>query len=137
MGNFTLPLARQVNQVGGIEGDRALVERARLNSVRNGIENVRFFNTDLYENVMEKLLPSHKYDKVLLDPPRTGAIEVVKALDKLTSGRVVYISCNPATLARDAEVMVHKLGYTLTTARVVDMFPHTTHVESITVFDRR
>ncbi len=137
LGNFTLPLALKANEVVGLEGDRTLVERARLNGVRNGIPNARFLNTDLYNNAMEKLSPDHKYDKVLLDPPRTGAIDVAKALDKLTSGRVVYISCNPATLARDAEVMVHKLGYTLTTARVVDMFPHTTHVESITVFDRR
>ena len=136
LGNFTLPLARKANQVVGIEGDNALVERARLNSARNGIANVRFLNTDLYQDVVETLPPRHKYDKVLLDPPRTGAIDVVKTLNQLTSGRVVYISCNPATLARDAEVMVHKLGYTLTTARVVDMFPHTTHIESITVFDR-
>ena len=137
LGNFTLPLAGKANHVVGVEADKALVKRARLNSARNGINNAHFLDTDLYENVLEKIPPCNKYDKVLLDPPRTGAIEVAKTLDKLTFGRVVYISCNPATLARDAEVIVHKLGYTLTKARVVDMFPHTTHVESIAVFDRR
>ena len=136
LGNFTLPLARKANKVVGLEGDKALVQRARMNSARNGINNAQFLNIDLYRNTAEKSWPYLKSDKVLLDPPRTGAIDVVKSLDQLSSGRVVYISCNPATLARDAEVMVHKLGYTLRTARVVDMFPHTTHVESIAVFDR-
>ena len=100
LGNFTLPIARRASTVLGVEGDRSLVDRARNNADRNELNNVRFSVTDLYAEAPAGAWSQSKYDKVLLDPPRTGAVEVVKSLDVLAPSRVVYISCNPATLAR-------------------------------------
>lgn len=136
VGNFTLPIARAAESVIGVEGDRGLVDRARGNARENGLDNVEFTVADLYLENPDGDWLRRNYDKVLLDPPRTGAIDLVKHLDRLAPRRVVYISCNPATLARDAEVMVHKLDFTLSKAGVINMFPHTNHVESIAVFDR-
>lgn len=137
IGNFTLPVARKVARVQGVEGDQALVERARANAVNNGMANVEFAVADLYAEAPGDSWLQRAYDTVLMDPPRTGAIEIVKALDGLSPRRVVYISCNPATLARDAGLLVNSLGFSLRKAGVIDMFPNTNHVESIAVFDRR
>lgn len=136
LGNFTLPIARRAGTVWGVEGDRDLVQRARKNAAQNQINNINIVNADLYADEFDAPCLTQTYDKVLLDPPRTGAIDAVKILNRLEPHRVVYISCNPATLARDAEVLVHKLGFNLKCAGVVDMFPHTNHVESIAVFEK-
>jgi 23S rRNA (uracil1939-C5)-methyltransferase len=136
LGNFTLPLARKSQLAVGIEGDAGLIRRARLNAERNGIVNVEFHHADLFSDT--KLAPwaQQRYDRVLLDPPRAGAREVIANFGALGAQRVVYVSCHPATLARDAELMVKQQGYRLRAAGVLDMFPHTAHVESIAVFER-
>ncbi len=136
LGNFTLPLARRAAAVTGVEGDHALVRRGQANALRNAVGNVDFEFADLDDADVDAGWLRRGYDKVLLDPPRSGAIEMIKRLPALRPSRVVYVSCNPATLARDAEVMVHRNGYKLSAAGIVDMFPHTAHVESIAVFDR-
>lgn len=130
LGNFTLAVARHAGRVVGLEGDRGLVERARENAARNGITHAEFVQADL--TVAEP--PAGTFNKVLLDPPRTGALEIVQKLDLSHTERVVYVSCNPATLARDAGVLVHEKGLRLAAAGVMDMFPHTAHVESIALF---
>lgn len=136
LGNFSLALASKGAEVLGVEGDAGLVARAQHNASLNGLASVRFVQSDLYaEELQASWLQSH-YDKALLDPPRSGAMEMVKRMAKLNPKRVVYVSCNPTTLARDSTVMVHKHGYRLRYAGIVDMFPHTHHVESIAVFDR-
>jgi len=135
IGNFTLPLARHARHVCAIEGDQAATDRARFNADRNRIDNVSFLRHDLYRENPDSPWLLDQYDKVLLDPPRTGAMEVIKQLPAVTAKRIVYVSCNPATLARDAELLVHKHGYRLVSAGIVDMFPHTMHVESVAVFD--
>lgn len=139
LGNFTLPLAVRAASVVGVEGDRGLVERARRNAARNGIENVQFFTADLFEPQAEGGSPwsTYRYDKALIDPPRTGASQVLSRLPGLGIGRIVYVSCYPSTLARDAGHLVNDLGYTLRSVGVMDMFPHTSHVESIACFDIR
>jgi 23S rRNA (uracil1939-C5)-methyltransferase len=136
LGNFSLPLARQASQVTAVEMDALLIERARQNAVHNGIDNVTFVPGNLDAEDLDASWLHKTYDRILLDPPRTGAMEMVKRLGRLGAGRVVYVSCNPATLARDSEVLVHRHGYHLKAAGVMDMFPHTTHVESIAVFDK-
>lgn len=137
LGNFSLAIARSGAQVTGIEGNPGLLQRARENAVRNGLEaRCRFVERDLFTITGEDWSGLAPFDRVLIDPPRDGAIELVKALGKAPPGRIVYVSCNPATLARDSEVLVHSHGYRLTAAGVVNMFPHTSHVESVAVFDR-
>ncbi|WP_306304456.1 23S rRNA (uracil(1939)-C(5))-methyltransferase RlmD [Methylogaea oryzae] len=136
LGNFTLPLARQAKSVTGVEGDAPLVQRARDNAQRNGISNAEFFAADLFADVSAAPWAQRHYDKILLDPARAGAQEIVRQLPRFGAGRVVYISCNPATLARDAGILVNELGYRLLGAGIMDMFPHTAHVESIAVFER-
>ena len=138
LGNFTLPIARSGAQVLGIEGSQGLVERAIENSMRNGLsDNTEFRVADLFQMTPESYAALGAFDKLLIDPPRDGAIEVVKSLPE-TGGprRIVYVSCNPATLARDAAVLVHQKGYALKAAGVANMFPHTAHVESIALFER-
>ncbi|MDR0996457.1 MAG: 23S rRNA (uracil(1939)-C(5))-methyltransferase RlmD [Zoogloeaceae bacterium] len=132
LGNFSLPIARSGADVLGIEGNAALVARARENAKANGIAPIRFMAANLFEG----LPTTERFDKLLVDPPREGAIEALKALplDALP-GRIVYVSCNPATLARDAAYLVGVAGYRLTAAGIVNMFPHTAHVESIAVFN--
>lgn len=137
VGNFTLPLATCAKQVVGVEGDAGLVARARANAERNGLTNVGFHVANLYEDLERPPWLGEQYDKVLLDPPRSGALEVLEHLPRLGANRLVYVSCYPGTLARDAGELVHKLGYRLIAAGVMDMFPHTAHVESIALFERR
>lgn len=140
VGNFTLPLARHSNHVVGVEGDQALVNRAIHNRELNGLDSVDFHFGDLFKEDMSS--GSHgdwleqKFDKILLDPPRSGAAEMIKRLPAFGASKVVYVSCGPATLARDAGVMVNEHGYRMTHAGVIDMFPHTAHVESIAVFEK-
>jgi len=137
LGNFSLPLARKVQQVSAVEGDVALIERARENAVRNDIHNIDFHVANLMEEVSGlPWIRKRRYDKVLLDPPRSGALEMLPHIARLKASRIVYVSCNPATLARDAGILVNEYGYRLVKAGVMDMFPHTTHVESIALFSK-
>lgn len=137
LGNFTLPLARSVARITGVEGDAALVERARNNAMRNGIANADFIHADLHGEDLPPSLTAGGHDRVLLDPPRTGARELLRQLPLHNVQRLVYVSCNPATLARDAGILVHERGLRLAAAGVMDMFPHTSHVESIALFKRQ
>lgn len=136
LGNFTLPIARRAAHGVGVEGDAALVQAARDNAQHNAIANVDYHVSNLNEDVMIYPWARKTYDKVLLDPPRSGAHELVQQAALWTAPRVVYVSCNPATLARDAGVLVHERGYRLVSAGVMDMFPHTAHVESIALFQK-
>jgi 23S rRNA (uracil1939-C5)-methyltransferase len=137
LGNFTLPIARRAGWVLGIEADEALIGKARHNASRNGIGNAEFRLGDLYHAEAPDPWGGEDFDKWLLDPPRTGAIEVVKRLPEQGGPRrIVYVSCNPATLARDSEVLVHVRGYRLRAAGVMDMFPQTSHVEAMALFER-
>lgn len=136
LGNFTLPIARRTAEVVGVEGDTGLVERARQNALRNGITNTRYFTANLYESLEKEPWIRETFDKALLDPPRSGALEVLEHLPKMGIKRIVYVSCYPGTLARDAGELVHKHGYRLRSAGVMDMFPHTAHVESIALLEK-
>ena len=136
LGNFTMPIARHSAEVVGVEGDSGLVERARQNARQNGITNTRYFTANLYESLEKEPWLSESFDKALLDPPRSGALEVLEHLPKMGIKRIVYVSCYPGTLARDAGELVHKHGYRLLSAGVMDMFPHTAHVESIALFEK-
>lgn len=136
LGNFSLPIARRGAEVLGMEGSPQLVRRAQANAARNGLANVSFVEANLFEITPQDLVRLGPFDKMLIDPPRDGAVELVKALGDAPPGRIVYVSCNPATLARDAAVLVHTKGYRLKAAGVVNMFPHTAHVESIAIFDQ-
>ncbi len=136
IGNFTLALARRAARVTGIEGDAALVARARANARRNGIANAEFACADLSRIESERRWLDERWDRMLLDPPRAGAAEVLAALDGNLPERIVYVSCNPKTLARDAQHLVHRSGYRLMAAGVIDMFPHTSHCEAMAVFHR-
>ncbi|HEX9801716.1 MAG TPA: 23S rRNA (uracil(1939)-C(5))-methyltransferase RlmD [Gammaproteobacteria bacterium] len=137
IGNFTLPLARRAREVVGVEGLEELVRRARENAELNGIENAEFHVADLAKEVEKLPWWSQGFDKVLLDPARDGAMEAIPHIAKLGVKRIVYVSCNPATLARDAGLLVNEYGYTLEKAGVMDMFPHTAHVESIALFTKK
>lgn len=136
LGNFTLPLATRAREVVGVEGVASMVERGYENARANGLNNVSFYAQDLTKDFSEQPWATLGFDKILIDPPRSGALEVIPHLVRFGASRVVYISCNPATLARDAGEMA-KAGYVLQQAGVMDMFTHTTHVESIAVFERR
>ncbi|MGA7180494.1 MAG: 23S rRNA (uracil(1939)-C(5))-methyltransferase RlmD [Thiobacillaceae bacterium] len=137
LGNFTLPLARSGASVVGIEGSKGLVERAKQNALANSLSSVEFVVDDLFRMTPEKFAALGPFDRLLIDPPRDGAIELVKSLGNQDGPRrIVYISCNPATLGRDAEVLCHVKGYRLISAGVANMFPHTAHVESIALFER-
>jgi 23S rRNA (uracil1939-C5)-methyltransferase len=137
LGNFTLPLARRAGRVLGLEADAAALARARHNAVINDIHNAEFRTANLRDGSSPELpWGDFACDKLLLDPPRTGAIEVIRRLSGPVPGRIVYVSCNPATLARDSHYLVHALGYRLAAAGVLDMFPQTSHVESMTLFTR-
>ena len=132
LGNFSLPLATRGAEVIGFEGSSDLVERARQNAALNRLA-VQF---EVMNLVQPNLDPYAPFDKLLIDPPREGAVEIVKALPAAWPRRIVYVSCDPATLARDAGVLVHAKGFRLAAAGVVNMFPHTAHVESIALFER-
>jgi len=136
LGNFTLPLGLRAKKVVGVEGDPGLVARARANAVRNGIGNAEFHTDNLFEPASCGPWAKDTYDLVLLDPPRAGAIAMMERMAHWRPRRVVYISCHPGSLARDAGFLVAAHGYGLIGAGVMDMFPHTTHVESIAVFER-
>ncbi|KPK10141.1 MAG: 23S rRNA methyltransferase [Acidithiobacillales bacterium SG8_45] len=137
LGNFTLPLARQCDRVLGIEGDETLVAGARDNARRNAIGNARFVTGDLYQETELPPWGNAKFNKVLIDPPRSGALEVIKHIPANGPERIVYVSCYPSTLARDADYLVNELGYHFEAACVMDMFPQTSHVESIALFTRK
>lgn len=135
LGNFTLPAARRCARVLGIEADAAAVAQARNNAALNAIANVEFRVGDLYDaNATQDPWDGFPFDKLLLDPPRSGAMEALKRLRAPLPQRIVYVSCSPATLARDAGYLVHALGYRFAAAGVLDMFPHTSHVESMALF---
>ena len=136
VGNFTLPLAKRAKSVTGVEGAVDLIQRAEQNATLNQINNVDFVIADLAAENMAYGFMNQSYDKLLLDPARTGAREIISALNMKTIKRIVYISCNPATLARDAGILVNEKGFKLKQAGIMDMFPHTTHVESIAVFEK-
>ncbi len=137
LGNFTLAIARSGARVTGFEGARSLVARAQTNAARNGLTDTADFRmADLFKLDAAALAALGRFDRMLIDPPRDGAVALINALPEDAPCRIVYVSCNAATLARDAGVLVHTNGYTLTAAGVVNMFPHTSHVESIAVFDR-
>nr|WP_228736137.1 23S rRNA (uracil(1939)-C(5))-methyltransferase RlmD [Xanthomonas euvesicatoria] len=137
LGNFTLPLARVVGEVVGVEGDAGLVARAKENAQRNGLDNAQFHAADLTQDQRSAPWMRQGFDKLLLDPPRSGALEVLQQLPLKTFDRIVYVSCHPGSLARDAGYLVNEQGFTLVCAGAMDMFPHTAHVESIAVFERR
>jgi 23S rRNA (uracil1939-C5)-methyltransferase len=132
LGNFSLPLAAKGGRVVGFEGNSELVKRAQANAAANGLV-AQFETMDLFKPGLEPYAP---FEKILLDPPREGAVEIVKALPAQWPRRIVYVSCDPATLARDAGILVHTKGWHLAAAGVVNMFPHTAHVESIAWFER-
>jgi 23S rRNA (uracil1939-C5)-methyltransferase len=140
LGNFTLPLARRTAHVVGVDGSKTLIERAKGNAARNGLEaEVTFVCANLFTATTQWLTELGRIDRALIDPPREGAVELVKALphraDAQALTRIVYVSCAPATLARDAGILVHDRGYRLAAAGVINMFPHTAHVESMAVFE--
>ncbi|MCB4375403.1 23S rRNA (uracil(1939)-C(5))-methyltransferase RlmD [Klebsiella aerogenes] len=135
MGNFTLPLAKAAASVVGVEGVPALVAKGRENAALNGLQNVTFFHENLEEDVTRQAWAKHGFDKILLDPARAGAPGVMAHIIKLAPRRVVYVSCNPATLARDSEALL-QAGYCIQRLAMLDMFPHTGHLESIVLFER-
>ncbi len=132
LGNLTLPLARRAGRVVGVEGDHALVERARHNARLNGIRNAEFIEADLASPLPHDLpWLASPFSDVVLDPPRAGARDVMRTIARIRPRRVLYISCHPGSLARDVGILVHDHGFVLRAAGVLDMFPHTTHVESL------
>ncbi|MFZ9035539.1 MAG: 23S rRNA (uracil(1939)-C(5))-methyltransferase RlmD [Francisellaceae bacterium] len=136
LGNFSLPLARRCQSVTGVEGDEAMTTRAAINARNNGLHNIDFYAANLFEDIAaHRWVRSAHFTKMLLDPPRAGAEMVCRQIEKIAPERIVYVSCDPATLARDAGILVNEKGYRLLKAGVMDMFPHTTHVESIAVFE--
>lgn len=136
LGNFTLPIARHVAEVTGVEGDAALVARALANATRNGISNATFHAADLAADASGTPWARAPWTKLLLDPPRSGAAAVLEYLPRKGTDHVVYVSCHPGSLARDAGTLVNRHGFELVQAGVMDMFPHTAHVESIALFRR-
>lgn len=144
LGNFTMPLATQAREVVGIEGSTALTTRALDNARANGVsDKTTFYTRNLFEVTKDDLVALGKFDRMLVDPPRDGAVALALALAELNETqpemlpkRIVYVSCSPSTLARDAGILVHRAGYVMKKAGVANMFPHTSHVESIGVFER-
>lgn len=136
LGNFSLPIARHTKKVIGIEGDDILVHGARDNAKQNSITNATFTYADLFDETRATDWRLPGFNKLLLDPPRSGAKDVIASITSNAFEKIVYVSCNPSTLARDAGVLVHEKNYRLTHAGVMDMFPHTNHVESMAVFER-
>jgi 23S rRNA (uracil1939-C5)-methyltransferase len=136
IGNFTLPISKRASCVVGVEGSPESVERARQNAEANGLDNVEFHVADLNQASKDADWANRRYDKILLDPSRAGAEEVLSYVPRWGAGRIVFVSCNPSTLARDAGILVHQHGYRLIRAGVMDMFPQTAHVESIALFEK-
>jgi 23S rRNA (uracil1939-C5)-methyltransferase len=135
LGNFTLPLARKAKTVTGVEGEAGLVARARHNAEQNRIANAAFEHSDLFAEKQYGEWAKRRYAGILLDPPRAGAREIIAHFPRLDARRIVYVTCHPATLARDAKLLAEQ-GWRLSRAGVLDMFPHTAHMESMAVFDR-
>ncbi len=136
LGNFTLPLARKAGHVVGVEGDPGLVDRARANARHNHLSNVEFHVANLVEDQQHAAWWQHRFSQVLIDPPRSGAQEVLPLIAATAANRLLYVSCHPASLARDAGLLVHQHGFRLESAGIMDMFPQTAHVESIALFTR-
>lgn len=141
LGNFSLPLAKRAKHVIGVEGSNTMVQQAQYNAKMNNINNVYFSTADLSDIAFRDMpWAKGKYDKILLDPARAGALEIVQSIEAGSKTwhpkSIVYVSCNPATLARDAGILVQEKGYRLREAGIADMFPHTSHVESIALFER-
>ncbi|AXA34018.1 23S rRNA (uracil(1939)-C(5))-methyltransferase RlmD [Francisella adeliensis] len=135
LGNFTLPLSQFAKTVIGVEGEQTMVNRAIETAKNNNVKNAKFYMANLFESFEDKeWFNDFEYNKMLLDPPRAGAQEVCQNIEKFGVERIVYVSCSTATLARDAGILVNQKGYTLVSTGVMDMFPHTMHVESIAVF---
>ncbi len=134
LGNFSLPVARQAGKVVGVEGEAKMVERAGMNASKNNIENVEFYAADLFLPPDEESWAAQDFDKVLLDPPRSGAETISNWLVQKQPEIIVYVSCNPSTLARDAGILVNGGGYKMENAGIMDMFPHTAHTEAMAVF---
>lgn len=136
LGNFSLPLAKGSAEVLGIEGEQQLVDAARRNAEANDVQNATFLRADLSRIDGTESWLSQEWDRLLLDPARSGADEIVRHMHLIGAERIVYVSCHPGTLARDAEILTQQQGYRLETAGIIDMFPHTAHVESIAVFSK-
>ncbi len=134
LGNFTLPMAKFAGSVVGIEGDQPLVNHAKENALHNNIHNVEFYAADLSKDISDQPWANRHYNKIMLDPSRAGASDVLKYFKQWQPEQIVYVSCNPSTLARDAGILVNELGYKLVKAGVMDMFPQTGHVESMALF---
>jgi 23S rRNA (uracil1939-C5)-methyltransferase len=137
LGNFTLPMARYAGSVVGVEGDAPLIQHAKTNAQHNQIDNVEFYAADLSKDLSELPWANRKYNKIMLDPSRAGASEVLPYFKHWQPEQIVYVSCNPSTLARDAGILVNDLGYELVKAGVMDMFPQTAHVESVAWFRKK
>lgn len=137
LGNFTLPLASRAGHVTGVEGSAVLLDAAAANARRNGLDGIEFAVADLTADVSSQAWYKAGYDAVLVDPPRSGALEILPVIAGSGARRVVYVSCNPATLARDAHELVQVHGFDLIGAGIADMFPHTAHTESIALFERK
>ncbi len=137
IGNFSLPLARRGGGVLGVEGEASMVARAAANAALNGIDNCEFRVADLDRVDGRETWLRESWDRVLLDPARSGAAEVIRHLGRTGATRIAYVSCHPATLARDAGSLVHEQGYRLEAAGIIDMFPHTGHVEAIAIFIKK
>jgi 23S rRNA (uracil1939-C5)-methyltransferase len=136
LGNFTLPIARHAGEVVGVEGEHGLVQRAAENAARNHLGNVRFEVANLFEDQRDRAWAQERWDAIVLDPPRAGADQVLQYLPKKHTNRILYVSCHPGSLARDAGILVNDHKFRLVSAGVMDMFPHTAHVESIALFER-
>ena len=136
LGNFTLAMASRCKSVVGVEGSEEMVNRGYENASLNGLDNVEFYAANLAASMKDKPWHGNSFSKILIDPPRSGAFEIIKEIAEMNAEKIVYVSCNPATLARDAAVLKEN-GYELAAAGVMDMFPHTTHVESMAVFEKR
>lgn len=136
LGNFSLAMARKAGNVVGVEGSEQMVKKAQSNARLNGIENACFYAANLFEPIDKLPWFSNQFNKLLIDPPRLGAKEVCEQIERFDVDTICYVSCSPQTLARDADILVNQKGYTLHTAGVMDMFPHTSHVESMALFTR-
>ncbi|MDU4896740.1 MAG: 23S rRNA (uracil(1939)-C(5))-methyltransferase RlmD, partial [Haemophilus parainfluenzae] len=133
MGNFTLPLAKRVKSAVGIEGVFDMVQKAQANAQFNHIDNIEFYQADLDQAFSEQPWAKQHFNKILLDPPRSGAAFALNALCELGAESILYVSCNPATLVRDAEIL-RSFGYRIIKTSMIDMFPYTSHLESVTLF---
>jgi len=136
LGNFTLPLAKRVKKIVGIEGEKTLVKRAVENAKLNSLDNVEFFEADLRKNHENSEWYKQDYSKIIIDPPRSGAWEILPLIASMGANTLLYVSCHPASLARDADRLVNEFGFKMVKAGVMDMFPHTSHVESMALFVR-